>query len=235
MLSQNKHTAILLFTNNVIVEAKRKLFVSDKNKKSNIEIASALIATTESKIKNTQLPYFIVSTEQQIGNNFGERLANAIDFVFNKGFDNIIVLGNDCPQVTTKYILEAIRMFKNNQLIVGPTLKGGSYLIGLTKESFHKTQFENLAWESKGLLKDLIIYSKSNALKTILGCYFSDINNKSDLKDVLSKLDFQNSFIKALVSIKIKFNLFFKPIRFVFKKKTFLFFFTSKAPPLVLN
>ncbi len=235
MHSQNRHTAILLFTNNVIVEAKRKFFVSSKNKKSNIGIASALIATTESKIKKTQLPYFIVSTEQQIGNNFGARLANAIDFVFNKGFDNVIVLGNDCPQVTTKHILESSRMFENNQLIIGPTLKGGSYLIGLRKESFHKTQFENLAWESKILLKDLISYSQSHSLKTTVGCYYNDINNKSDLKDLISKLGFYNSFIKALVSIKIKFNLFFIHTRFVFKEKTFLFFFTTKAPPLELN
>lgn len=221
-----------MFTNNASTDATRKHFFAGDGFTKNKEVVSKLIDSTTKKIEKTNLPYFIVSTEQQVGNTFGQRLSNAISNVFNNGYNNVIVLGNDCPQITSGHILEANSLFNDHQLIIGPTIKGGSYLIGVTKTSFHKESFETLRWETSFLFKDLKEYSAFNSNHYFISSYQTDLNNSDDLKRYVATFIYSSNLAKSLLLLYKKFNNCVKKYHSFYSQNPIPFFFSTKAPPV---
>ena len=87
-------TAILIFANSAQKEAALKPFQSSK------ALYHLLNTKTIATAKKAGLPFFHYSESEQVGYSFGERFTSAITSVFNKGFENIIVIGNDTPHLT---------------------------------------------------------------------------------------------------------------------------------------
>lgn len=234
MLNNKPNTAILLFTNTTSVDAQRKQFSTSDGFYSSEKVISKLIDFTTKKIEKTNLPYFVFSTEEQIGNTFGERLSNAISDVFKNGYNNVIVLGNDCPHITSSHILKANELFNHHQLIIGPTIKGGSYLIGISKNSFHKTSFEKLKWESSFLLNDLKEYASLNTNSFFLSNYYNDLNNSTDLKRYVSLYMHSQGLAKNLVLLYRKIISNILSFFCFYYQKQIPYYFNTKAPPLTL-
>lgn len=67
----------------------------------------------------------------QRGGSFGERLANAMHDAFALGYERVIVMGNDCPELTVDDLRAAARALDQHQCVVGPAEDGGCYLVGL--------------------------------------------------------------------------------------------------------
>ncbi len=127
--------------------------------------------------------------------------------------------------------MKAEELLQTNQIVIGPTIKGGSYLIGLSAKSFNKTLFENLKWETKHLLNDLISYSKKNSTHFHTTEYFNDINNQSDLKDFVNNLSYNNTLAK-LVSRYISSAKTNKiTYHFLYNLSSLRFSFGLTAPP----
>ena len=97
-------TALLFFTRSAALEAAEKTFVFGKYQQTNYKIASLIIQNARRVTKSSCLPVFEVNELHQHGAGFGEKLANAIQSVFDNGFKNVVVIGNDCPQLTADII-----------------------------------------------------------------------------------------------------------------------------------
>jgi len=68
------------------------------------QLFDKLTQSTLRKAKDTGLPTFHISDKDQVGSNFGERFTNAIAAVFDRGFNNIITIGNDTPHLKTQHL-----------------------------------------------------------------------------------------------------------------------------------
>ena len=88
--------AILIFADNPHIEASKKRFAFHAGKKTNQQISATLNAAISSLTQSSGLPVYVVGSNLQHGANFGEKLANAFDFVFQKGYEKVISVGNDC-------------------------------------------------------------------------------------------------------------------------------------------
>jgi glycosyltransferase A (GT-A) superfamily protein (DUF2064 family) len=148
-------TALLFFTPKAALDAIEKTFVFAKNQKTNQKIASLFVRNTRKIAKSSCLPVFEVNELQQHGAGFGEKLANAIESVFDNGFRNVVVIGNDCPQLTVGIITNAAAELQHHDLVLGPDKSGGVYLIGLSKSLFNSKRFANAPWQTPHLLKGL--------------------------------------------------------------------------------
>ena len=133
-------TAILIFANSAQKEAVLKPFKSSK------ALYHLLNTKTIATAKKTGLPFFHYSESEQVGYSFGERFTNAITSVFNKGFENIIVIGNDTPHLTKKHLLKAEENLKQQHCVLGPSKDGGFYSMGLRKSHFNIGSFLKLPW-----------------------------------------------------------------------------------------
>lgn len=159
------------------------------------------------QIKETGLPFFIWNEQLQKGSTFGERLANAVDAVFQKGFQKVVVMGNDCLSLTSYHIQSAARSLACNDAVLAPTKKGGVYLIGLTKNKFDKKSFIDIRWQCSSTCHDLQAWLSGNQIHTLP--LKDDVNNYGDLLQQLQKLLKNNSvrlFIETILALsRIKF------------------------------
>ena len=68
---------------------------------------------------------------EQTGNDLGERMYHAFGLLFSKGYRNISIIGSDCYDLNTEIIEAAFEKLENNDLVIGPAVDGGFYLLGL--------------------------------------------------------------------------------------------------------
>lgn len=179
---ETNRTAILLFTHDAENEVKNKCFLNHTKQKVNRKIAESLIKNSIKKVSSLGLPYFIVSTKDQIGSTFGERLSNSVSSIFDKGFDKVLVTGSDIPTITTSLFHEASELLNRNDFVIGPTLNGGTYFIGLTKTCFNESLFKNLNWQTGSLLSEIIDFAHKISSSVVITEPLKDINNGYDLK-----------------------------------------------------
>ncbi len=84
---------------------------------------------------------------EQKGENLGEKMLNALKFVFEKGTDAILMIGTDSPTFPTDYLEQAFEFLEiETDVVLGKTTDGGFYLIGLRK--MDERIFENVEWSS---------------------------------------------------------------------------------------
>ncbi len=144
------------------------------------------------------MPFFVWDEQLQQGNGFGERLANAIESVLKKGFEKVIVIGNDCLTLNSVHIHEAVIALQSHEHVLAPTKKGGSYLIGLTQKSFNKELFTTIRWQSSFTNNDL---DKLFSFSVFHLPVQDDVNNYNDLREQVSHLITADTIRMYVVSI----------------------------------
>src|SRR3954463_8606445 len=55
----------------------------------------------------TRLPFSGATVHAQRGQSFGERLSNAFDELAQRGYDQIVIIGRDCPELGAVDILDS--------------------------------------------------------------------------------------------------------------------------------
>ncbi|WP_109302476.1 DUF2064 domain-containing protein [Aquimarina sp. AU474] len=172
----NSKTAILVFANSAQEEALRKPISGGQ------QLFTELNSTIESVVVSTKLPYYIVTEVQQQGRDFGERFVNAVQGIYEKGFENVITIGNDTPFLTKKHLLDSAKLLEKNKFVIGPSVDGGFYLMGLHKSQFDPLAFLKLPWRSKKLAKSITALLKNNAIEVAKLQVLYDIDSIEDLK-----------------------------------------------------
>ena len=89
-------------------------------------------------------PYF-----PQPEGDLGHRMAQAMEDAFERGASAIILLGGDCPYVTPQIITQAVGGLEANEVVIGPAVDGGYYLLGLRRPQ--RRLFEEIAWSTESV------------------------------------------------------------------------------------
>jgi len=176
----NHKTAILVFARSSKEE------VAHKSIYNGTQLFDTLTAYTLETASKTCLPYFHFSEEQQIGLTFGERFANAVQAVFEKGYEQIITIGNDSPKLKASHILEAEKRLSSNKLVLGPSADGGFYLMGLHKSQFDPHTFRELAWQTSDVSKELLALESQGNNEVFKLDTLYDIDTQEDIKSIIS-------------------------------------------------
>lgn len=143
-------TAILLFSRTAQAEAHAKSFGRRGER-----VAGALLRRTQGVLRRSGLPVFHVDEREQHGATFGERLGAAAGAVLMRGYRQLIVVGNDCPTLTTTDIRRAAKSLEAGQPVIGRDGRGGAYLIGLSAEQCQPGKLAQLSWCTDRLAADL--------------------------------------------------------------------------------
>jgi len=227
----NQNTAVLIFSRTEQDEAIQKQFTPANLKSKNRLIAKALIQSTLQTVKKTNLPFYIIDSENQQGNSFGEKFSNAIKTIFNKGFENVITLGNDCPNLSVNNILTAEDNLKFNRTTLGPAKDGGIYLMAINKDSFDFDHFKNLQWQTDRLFSSITEFLSKIGKSTSILVKKADIDSYADLINFLS-LSSKNNFKEEIRRILNDVIVEFQINNFTSKKLSFPHqTFGLRAPP----
>nr|WP_321226942.1 DUF2064 domain-containing protein [uncultured Psychroserpens sp.] len=190
---KNNKTAILIFANSAKFEATQKPFQSSE------ALFNALNRHTVKIVEKSGLPYFLSSEKNQIGSSFGERFTNAIQSVYDKGYENVVTIGNDTPHLQTNHILKAVHQLQQNDIVLGPSKDGGFYLMGLKKSHFNVETFLKLPWQTSALSRNISRLTSSQNINLSYLETLSDIDTISDAKTIIDSFRSISKYIKQLL------------------------------------
>lgn len=182
-----QQTAILIFTRTSGAEARHKLSGDQLSYGTNQRICAELIAKTRRAAQQTNFSVIEIDSDQQIGHNLGERLSNSIESVFQAGFEQILVIGTDTPDISKKLLQTAAQQINQTQASLGASKDGGAYLIGFHKNQFDKTDFSNLDWESDRIFDALVDYFSIQGTAIYSTETLQDIDSFYDLMQFLKQ------------------------------------------------
>ncbi|GAB2485844.1 TIGR04282 family arsenosugar biosynthesis glycosyltransferase [Algoriphagus taiwanensis] len=192
-------TALLIFQKNPeLGKVKTRLAAGIGDQKA-LEIYRALIQLTLQEAEKSGFDLYVYYSSfiperidssafracLQHGMDLGERMENAFSDIFSLGYSKAMIIGTDCPELSSDILLEAERQLEENQVVIGPAEDGGYYLLGL--KAFHPQLFRSIAWSTSSVLKETLARAKAFRLKTSLIISLSDLDTEEDLKSLLDK------------------------------------------------
>ena len=201
-----QQTAILIFTRTARLEAAVKTFDQAVGKSGNREIAQQLIRQTIAEARRSRLPVFVNYDDEPERGTFGEHLADAIESVFQKGYDKVIAIGNDCPDVSAALLQNTAQRLSDHTLVLGPANDGGVYLIGIHKAAYRRRTFIALPWESAQLQDAWETYGPDDCASPEWLEAFDDVDHARDFKKMLLRLPRWSRLIFHLLSILASFH-----------------------------
>ncbi len=159
--------------------------------KQNNQYTLGAFITPTGSINDFQLLYNnFAFYNPQNGDNLGERMQNALQFIFSDlHADKAILIGADIPDLDRNIIDCAFDILSTNDVVIGPTDDGGYYLLGIHK--VYSEMFQNIRWGTSTVLDQTLKNCKSLSLKTKQLQVLSDLDIQEDLKSfpqILSKM-----------------------------------------------
>lgn len=115
----------------------------------------------------------------QQGLDLGERMLNAFTDGFKDGYETIILIGSDLPDISTDKINRAIGVLTTHDLVIGPAKDGGYYLIGMS--SLITQIFHDKPWSQPLLLQETLNELSDLSLTFELLEELNDIDTYEDL------------------------------------------------------
>lgn len=113
----------------------------------------------------------------QQGNDLGEKMWNGFSNAF-KQYQKVVLIGSDCPKISTAILEEAFSLLDNFDAVIGPALDGGYYLIGLNQSI--PALFQNKSWSTPHLLQETIDTLKAGSFNYRLLAPLPDIDYEED-------------------------------------------------------
>lgn len=90
---------------------------------------------------------------QQAG-DLGQRMAAAFSELFTEGYQQVLIIGSDCIELTAAGIQEAFELLNQHSAVIGPATDGGYYLLGITR--FFPQPFLGKKWGTGTVLQDTL-------------------------------------------------------------------------------
>lgn len=133
----------------------------------------------------TEFPHLMQAA--QSGGHLGEKMRDAFARSFADGAQRTLIVGSDVPTMPENVLNAAVSGLRETEMVVGPTLDGGYYLIGLTEEAWPRAQslFDDVAWSTDVVFRATV----DRAARAQLGMHvlpgWYDIDTIDDLRQAL--------------------------------------------------
>ncbi len=118
----------------------------------------------------------------------GEKLLQAFTHFFEGGAQSVIAIGSDCLDLQEKDILNAFQQLGPSDVVIGPAVDGGYYLIGFTRRVYQllkadlSSLFNDMDWSTPS------VYSQTEERLQRCNLNISTLSVKRDI-DTIDDLD----------------------------------------------
>jgi uncharacterized protein len=116
--------------------------------------------------------------EPQTEGNLGRRMAGFIDNRLRDGAKRIVLLGADSPTVPTAFVDEGFEQLKQSDVVLGPALDGGYYLLGCARRL--PPIFDGIAWGGHSVLAETVARLTDPSWRVALLPPWYDVDNLDD-------------------------------------------------------
>ncbi|HKO30833.1 MAG TPA: TIGR04282 family arsenosugar biosynthesis glycosyltransferase [Nitrospiraceae bacterium] len=119
----------------------------------------------------------------QVGNDLGARMQHAFETMFGKGYHRVFIVGTDVPSLPLDHYTQALTLVEKNDLVLGPALDGGYYLIGVKRVV--PDLFVGIPWSTERVLEMTKEKATTLGLKTALLPPWRDVDTIEDLQALI--------------------------------------------------
>lgn len=185
---------VITFVKNAVLGTVKTRLADTIGDENALTIYKKLLQITEDAIRHTKSDHRIYFSSEidnnlwkgldkftQRGADLGERIQNAFQECFDAGYEQVVIVGSDLPDLDSAIIEEAFENLDSNDVVIGPSLDGGYYLLGQSK--MHSFIFEDMAWSQENLFDQTIDKLISSENKYSLLKSLNDIDTIEDLKN----------------------------------------------------
>jgi len=185
---------IIFVKNPVLGKVKTRLAASIGPEKA-LEVYQLLLDRTQTiteQLPSDKIVYYSDTIEQddiwkeniyqkklQQGPDLGAKMQQAFEQGFEQGYKYICLIGSDCYELSDEIIAEAFEKLQTVDLVLGPCLDGGYYLIGL--KSLHPEIFTQKEWSTESVLQNTLQDAKGKKLLFALLPTLTDVDEEKDL------------------------------------------------------
>ena len=166
----NHKNLLIIFTRNPVLGKVKTRLAKTVGDKTALDIYTFLLKKTkeitldspcdkvvyysEKIIKNDIWNCNSFRKEVQSGEDLGAKMKNSFYKAFENNYCKVVLIGSDIYDLESYHINEAFKKLETNDVVMGPALDGGYYLIGLKK--MHPKIFDNKKWGSSTVRKDTL-------------------------------------------------------------------------------
>ncbi len=186
-------TLLIVFVKNIILGKVKTRLAKTVGDNKAFEVYKQLVDITEEcskEVKADKHIYFsdvVINSKWanelkfvQKGEDLGERMLNAFEYGFEQGYEKVILIGSDLPDISSEIITQGFSTLNDSEVVFGPAEDGGYYLIGMTKPQKHI--FENKPWSEASLLETTLQELDKKNVKVSLLKTLNDIDTFEDLQ-----------------------------------------------------
>lgn len=159
----------------------RKLIVHTRTQSSTANADKYLFYDQE--IIQDEWPTDLYHKKLQSQGDLGDRMLHAFKHILESDHNETtkaIIIGSDCPDISTAIIEDALDRLELADVVIGPTLDGGYYLLGM--KSVHSFLFQNVQWSTDKVYTTALKRLQDAGLLYSVMPTLSDLDNIDDLK-----------------------------------------------------
>ncbi|MDG1698305.1 MAG: TIGR04282 family arsenosugar biosynthesis glycosyltransferase [Polaribacter sp.] len=120
----------------------------------------------------------IYQKKLQDGADLGAKMNHAFESCFKNNYKNVVLIGSDVFDLKESHLEEAFEQLEKKNVVMGPALDGGYYLLGLKKE--HPEIFINKNWGTSTVRKNTMKHLEKENVHLLP--MLNDIDVIEDLK-----------------------------------------------------
>ena len=117
----------------------------------------------------------------QPAGDLGEKMEDAFKSAFEQGYTSVVIIGSDCHQLTPAIVEKAFEALKTHEVVIGPALDGGYYLLGMRQ--LHPELFQDKRWSTEHVFPDTLYDIERLHLAHKVLPELSDIDHVEDLDE----------------------------------------------------
>lgn len=111
--------------------------------------------------------------------DLGDRLLRSLQSAVARGASHTVIIGTDCPELTAALLQQAFTALTQVDLVLGPAVDGGYYLIGLRQPM--PALFQTICWSTDVVLQQTLAIAQQLQLTVSLLPPLSDVDRPEDL------------------------------------------------------
>ena len=112
---------------------------------------------------------------------------HSITQAFAAGHDPVVLIGSDIPDLPATLLTQAFTTLESADVVLGPAMDGGYYLVGCHKNRLPPEMFTGIPWSTPDVLPTTLRILTHHHRTVALLPAWRDIDTSDDLTDLIHR------------------------------------------------